>query len=70
MLLGYMQKLLNLWLIETNDNVVADNDNRHAHLPAFLYHFRALGLVLAHIEILKDDFVLCKEILGHMTEMA
>ena len=70
MLLGNMEKLHDLWLVEAYDDVIIYNDYRHTHLSAFGDHFLPFSLILPYIKILICYAVRIKEILRHMAEVA
>lgn len=57
-------------LIETDDHLIADEDDRHAHLAGFLYHFLALLKVARDIVVSEADSLLLEKVLGHLAEMA
>lgn len=57
-------------LIETDDHLVADEDNRNAHLTGLAYHLLALLEVLSYIVVSESDALFLEEILGHLAEVA
>lgn len=57
------EQLLDFGLIEADDDFAADNNHRHAHLPALLYHLLPPLRVSRHIMLgIGDSLLLEKDL--------
>src|SRR5690606_3497528 len=63
------QKLDELVLIEPDNHVVADEDDRNAHLAALINHLLALLHVGCNVMLRVCDVVLLEELLAHLAEV-
>ena len=68
-LLFNAQKLVDARLVEANEHVVADVNNRYAHLAAFFNHFLALIKIFSNVVVFKRYTLLLKIVLCHVAEM-
>ena len=57
-------------LVETDDHIRADENDRHSHLARLLNHFLALLEVVSNVEFGVSNALLLQEILGHLAEVA
>jgi hypothetical protein len=57
-------------LVEADDELVADKDDRHAHLPGPLYHLLALLEVVRDIVLGIRDVMLLEKLFAHLTKVA
>ncbi len=64
------EEFAQLRLIETNDDIVADANDRHTHLLRHLNHFLALLCVSRYIMFGILDIVGSEKFLGSMAEVA
>lgn len=64
------EKLDKLPLVEADDHVVTDEDNRYAHLAALINHLLALLHIVRNVIFRVRDIVLLKELLAHLAEVA
>ena len=56
-------------MVETDDDLTADDDDRHAHLPGHLHHLLAFFHVFGDIVVGKGNAVLFEKILRHVAKM-
>lgn len=59
------QKLRDLGLVESDDNIIIDRDHWHAHLSRHLYHFSAFVRIDSNVVLVIRDIVLLKEFFRH-----
>ena len=58
-----------LSLVEADDHVVTNEDDRNAHLAALVDHFLALLHVVRHVMFRVRDIVLLEELLAHLAKV-
>lgn len=63
------EQLAELWLVKTDDDVIADLDNWHTHLTSKIDHLLTLSSVSRNIMISEGNIVLLKEVLCRVTKM-
>ena len=57
-------------LVKTDNHLIANEDNRHAHLARLLNHFLTLLKVVRDIKFGISNALALKEIFGHLAEVA
>jgi len=67
---GYPERFLQFFLVESDDHIVVDKDNRYSHLAGALNHFFALNQVRGNIMFGVGNIALLEKILCHLAEMA
>ena len=69
-LILHPEELSNLWLVEADNHVSPDEDDRYTHLATLLNHGRAIFFVLRDIVFGISDIVGLEKFFGHLAEVA
>ena len=70
LLCGYRQYLAQTRLVESDDDLITDDDHRHAHLAGLFDHFLTLREVARHVEIGEFNMMFREKILRRMAKVA
>ena len=69
MLRGYAKGRDQPLFVKTDNHLIADENDRHAHLPRFLYHLLSLLEIAGDVVLGIRDTLFFQEIFGHLAEM-